>query len=137
MKTYSIGQDQSFIRGLKLIKEKSLILISVNDKVLIHSVQGDGSIGGCQYSMSLSQNDNIGRLGYTIDGGNSLYVIVVDSNYTLNIIDYNTKSVTSKENVVDANFVEGLLYYLDKEGSSLHIIDPSQPDNKLNSYETG
>lgn len=74
-------------------------------------------------------------MNYNVSANNELSLIVVDSTETLHILHYNTKNVITKENVVHSTFIEDKIFYLDKEGSNIHIIDPSDANSELKSVK--
>lgn len=133
VKNYSIGHDEDYIKSIKLIKTKDRTLLSVvvEDKLIFHSVTQDGGIGEMQKQFNLNGSGNIDALNYDVNQNDEICVIVTDSTYTLHVIYYDSDKVTQKENITYATFIEDSIYALEREGSILYILDSKDATNEL------
>lgn len=137
MTHHSIEYDDSYIRALRVVKHQndSLIVVCVKSKALFFGINQDGSIGDKKHEISLKAEGNILALDSYTDNSGNLKVIVVDSTSTLNLLNFNTKAVTTTENILHACFAENVILAVNKESSKLNIIDIDDASKVLKEHD--
>lgn len=137
MHHYSIGKDLSTIRALKIIRnnQQALLAVCVEAQLIVFALNNDGSLGAKQYETILEGDGNVRGLNAEVDAKGNIWIMVVDSEFTLNLLNYTNKTLSKRENTAHASFANGAIIAAEKESSKFLILDRENVSNTIKEHE--
>ena len=128
----SVGFDQSYIKWVKAFyhKNKAFLLVISEATVKIFRVDSKGSINSLDYEFNLADDKTVQSIDIA-DVNGQLMILIVDASNKLNLLNFDKKTLTYKNNIRSGTFAFGTILCISEDGTQFFILDALNLNNKL------
>lgn len=99
-------------------------MICIGSAIKFFGIQQDGALGDLSYEMNIKDGSGILAVDSSIQANRDLMILILDSSHTLSLLNFNTKALTQRENILDACFVLDTILCVNDD-SKILIVDPT------------
>ena len=133
---HSIGEDDSYIRWVKVIhhSDQIYLMIIIENSVKFFNVSPLGKFGDKIHEFKLKGVKTITSVDIKTFK-NVAHILIVDLYHTLYLFNFETKKVVKRDNVYSACFALDTIMWIVDEGNKILVLDALNIENQLAEHD--